>query len=504
MKDRVLNEIALSREVISSLPLKTIKNKEKFLKQIDEEIKIYQNKLEIIYKELLSKVSSYLSLKENVYDYDKAILQLSKALNYTNNLCTPYEKLKIDKRIYSLERYKDNLLCDNNKLIQSLINLFHVVGINLKEDDFIYSPFSHEYMVSFFKGEDLDEVFEQLYWKDPYIILEVELNFRYLYFKYEKSFLTYIKNINNEMLSNFEEGQKNIIDDYSYLRKKINEVKLNDKNNLICDFVSGKLDISDYLDDKINPLVSKYFSGVSENDVFDLALKLYYCLDEYQNYKKYESIITKIKELYKENLDKKVFDNYLKQVQKLEKDLFKLNKKVKRSNSKTKVDKTSPLIFEIIKQIHEVYIQIDKMMFGYVLKNNLDDNSTLFKALLLTSGYYSFMADIFLKENSDLTYDDISLMIDDFYAFVLNPNNTMINNMIIYSDDDILELLISNYRLLGVNLDNNLDVLTLSEEIKRIIIYYDMKKLNISADDLVCVKKIQKIMESHIQFVVQL
>ena len=60
-------------------------------------------------------------------------------------------------------------------------------------------------------------------------------------------------------------------------------------------------------------------------------------------------------------------------------------------------------------------------------------------------------------------------------------------------------MLISNYRLLGVNLKEEMlssnQLEQCKTDLKRIIIYYQLRALKVSVDDLLRVKKIQKIME---------
>ena len=62
-----------------------------------------------------------------------------------------------------------------------------------------------------------------------------------------------------------------------------------------------------------------------------------------------------------------------------------------------------------------------------------------------------------------------------------------------------MAMLISNYRLLGVNLKEEMlssnQLEQCKTDLKRIIIYYQLRALKVSVDDLLRVKKIQKIME---------
>ncbi len=510
MKEKIEKDIELSQEVFQSLPTNNIKNKKKFLTEIDKEIAHYQETLNTIYQELVNRQKPYMSLTEHQYEeYDDALLQLTKALSYTNNLSTAYEKLKLDKNIYCLTHYQNNDLKQNNQILKRMIDLFQKVGIPLQSKDFTYTKFVTQYMDSFFSyqyyldSKDLEKVFEDLYWKDPHMILEIELNMRHLYLKHQSEFEKYIKKTNQTLLSHFKQGEKNLIDDYSYLRHKLEQVKLEDKNNLLYYFVTDTYRVDDYAENKIEPLIQKYFSHYpnqqSLEEVYQDTLKLLHSLQEYQNYTKYDSFIQKMKKLYKENLEKNVIAKHMKKIKELEKKLWKLNKKSTHSSKKTKVDKLEPEINQVIQDIHEQYTEIDQVMFQTVLKENIRDNSTIFKALLLLSQYYCFVADLCREQNSDITYEEIDQIHLELTSFVLNPDNTMINNMTILEDVNLSDMVIANYQLLGIQITkdmlegNQLDLCM--SDLKKILVYYQLQKQKISLQSLEDMKKIQKIME---------
>ena len=132
MKEKIEKEIALSQEVFQSLPTNNLKNQKRFLSEIEKEIAAYQEKQNEIYTELVNRQKPYLALKEHTFqEYNDAIENLAKALSYTNNLSTAYEKLRLDKSIYQLSRYKTNRLSENNRILKRIISLFAKVGISL-------------------------------------------------------------------------------------------------------------------------------------------------------------------------------------------------------------------------------------------------------------------------------------------------------------------------------------------------------------------------------------
>ena len=71
MKEKIEKDIELSQEVFQSLPTNNIKNKKKFLTEIDKEIAHYQETLNTIYQELVNRQKPYMSLTEHQYEeYD--------------------------------------------------------------------------------------------------------------------------------------------------------------------------------------------------------------------------------------------------------------------------------------------------------------------------------------------------------------------------------------------------------------------------------------------------
>ena len=78
-------------------------------------------------------------------------------------------------------------------------------------------------------------------------------------------------------------------------------------------------------------------------------------------------------------------------------------------------------------------------------------------------------------------------------------DNTMINNITIAEQCDIKEMIIANYRLLGMQLSSDLlngsNLEECISELNKIMIYYQMKKMNINIQDLENMNKINKIME---------
>lgn len=489
MLEKIENDIKLSSEVLASMPLTTDKNKKLFLESVSKEIDKFKKIQDSVFIELKKRCEPYENLKFNDYsDIQGSLKEFSKALIWTSDLNTPYEKLKIDKIVYDLSSYesKEDSLNFINKNLLKVIKIFEIAGIKLTINDFNYTVYVNQYMEVFFKyqynlsDENLKKAFNNIFWASPNLVLELSLNIRYLYLKNKKTFERYTKNFNNKLLSNFEKGTDSIINDYSYLRKKYDYSLDNDKNNLLYDFYNENLNIDDYSSEKIETIISNY--NVSSKET---TLNLLSSLDEYNNYKRYESLITKIRELYKEDVEKDFLNKRLKQINKLEKKLFGLVKKSSRRSSLTKVDKYEPTINQLVSDIKGIYDEIDSNILKVKIKENLKDNSTLFKALLLVCRNYSVLASYFKD------VEDVDKEIDDLIDFTLNPYNTIITNSTILEESDISAIIISNYRMLNVNVSSLDD--SLANDLIKIKNYLRLKQFDIDVLEMQNIKQAKLI-----------
>lgn len=498
MLEEIKKEYALHIEVINSLPINNLKNKKQYILEVDKLIKNYEEKAKKIYEEIDSRLGSYFELKPTDYsEKENNLNSFALVLKRTNNLSTAYEKLKIDKIVYLISDYGSNDFEQINSKIFSFINIFKTCGIILTEKDFNLTNYVYEYMEVFFKyqndltNDELKKSFENIYWKCSNIVLELELNMRYLFYKNEKFLNKYIQRTNSVLLKQFKDGENSIIDDYAYLRKKLDEIKFNDKNDLTYKFVSDEFSINNYTNDKVNKIIDD-LTIEKRDDLILVLIKLQNTLKEYKCVLKYHDLTNKMKNLYNENLEKNFMQVRLKKLRKLESKLFKLNKKAFNSLKKTKVNKFELEVDNVIREIKTIYDEIDENIFKVIIKEHLASNSTIFKALLLVCQYYSvFARNIGTKEEKNVNKE-----LEDLYYFILNPNNNLINNITLLEDKDLALVIANNYRMFGINLtkemlENNLDGLI--NNIDTVIINYRLGKLNISISDLQNLEEFKKI-----------
>lgn len=505
MIDKLEKDISTSLEVFENMPKTTAKNKAKFDKDISVEIEKYEKMNKEVYLEIKERNKPYDNIVFNDYnDLLKGMDKFSKALLYTTDLNTPYEKLRLDKIIYDLsfqENMEDSLNFINKKILTAFY-IFETAGINLCATDFKYTNYVYEYMNVFFKYKDnlaakeLKDTFDSVYWKCPKLLLQIELNIRYLYLKNEKVFKKYIKVFNDKLLSNFKDGDASLSADYTYIRSKYDECIICDKSNLLYKFYHDEYNDSDYAGDKIDSIKSSLFSSFDSSSAFKLLNSLY----EYREYSDFLPLVNKIRELYKEEIPKDFLMKNLKAISKLENKLFALNKKSSGRSSVTMVDKYDPAIFSLIDEIKKLYDEIDSNIMKVKIKKHLQDNSTIFKALLLVCYNYSLLANCFKELDDSLSYEEIDKKILKLHSFVLNPNNTVITNLTILDESVVSSIIASNYRLSSVNisvemLENDLD--SLISDLEKIKISLLLSSYDISISNISFIKQGKLIVEKY-------
>ncbi len=501
MIEKLDKEINLTNELLNGLPVNNRKNKERFLEELTTEMNTYQKKIDEVVEELKSRLVEFDNLKkEDVKDNSSALNKLLNAISYTSTISTPFEKLNLDKVIYQLSSYEGEELIKTNKKILNTLNIFKTAGMPLTIDDFNYSHDVKDYMKMFFENELTNELikqtFDRIYWKCPDIIIQIELNLRHLYIKYESKAKKYIESLNKEIKERFTKAETTLMDDYNFLRNQINPYS--SKTNLVIDIYTQKLDISNYTDENIKDITSKLFINNDYDDSkIDLIRQLIYSLREYKNYLKYKDLIDKARTLYKDTLEKDYMKKTLKKISSLESKLFKLNKKSSNIITRTSVDKLEPEINAKIAEIKALYDEIDTNMFKVAIKEHIKDNSTLFKVFLLITEYYKIAADYFKEHMETIDYDIIDKNIDELREFVLDPNNTLINNITILDETDLSQIILTNYKLLNINIEESLgseDALeSLISDLEKIIINYTMKQMNIDIKKLEDAKAIKAL-----------
>ena len=97
----------------------------------------------------------------------------------------------------------------------------------------------------------------------------------------------------------------------------------------------------------------------------------------------------------------------------------------------------------------------------------------------------------------EVRYELIDQQINELVEFVMDPNNTLINNITIVEDVELSTIILTNYKLLNINIEEALasedSLETLINDLEKIILNYTMKQLGIDIKKLVDAKAIKEL-----------
>lgn len=511
----ILDKIEASKEILSTMPQNNIKNIKIYQSKITELKEEYEKYKKDVANKLQKRYQNAMNTEENkeIENLQKKLEAINWILEIIDTQKTSYEKMGLDKSIYTISRYYKDNLENINEQIKQCIDKFKKVGIKLSLDDFKYSIYAQEYMKVFFQeakngdinSDKLKKKFEEIYWKCPEILIHIELNLRNIYLDKQQQIDKFFEIEKAEKLRKLNITSKEIRDNNTAIKKQIIEIEETNSKKIQQEFIYGKLNIKDFYEDKINAEIQKILVkkvNVNEeiqNNIYKFLNSLY----EYRNYKKFEFIVNDLKKHYKERENyKKVYDTTKKEIEKLEKNLKNLNKKsTQRGLFRTKniSYKQTPEFKEVIQTLKEKYKQLDKYKFYNKIYLELNENSTIYDALKLASSYYIYLTTCIISNFENITQEEIDEKVNELNQFINNPFNTIITNINLVDETDISLVIKDRYKLLNFNVEKEdfeqgaiESYITKLENIKKSII---LKKLNLKIKEIEQLCEIKKILQ---------
>lgn len=449
MLNEYKDKIELQKEVLAALPRNNNKNNKIYKAKVEEMLKEYQVDKEVVEEEITKRRNRYLSLEDdpNIDKLTKNIELLLPQIPLLNKYNSSYEKSNLDIILYELGHFYKTDLDKVNKDINRALEVFSLVGIPLSIEDFNYSYYSGNYMKRFLSNEVNDDIlkkdFEEIYWKCPDIITHITLNFKYLYYKNKKKFDLYYDHLVKELTS------KKVLEEYQELYRNRSTLIRNNAYILQNNFIEGKLNISDYSLDKVSKAY-KYVIEFSPSEKINKDIKkLYHSIIEYKNYLEFDYIINDIKALYKDkDKYKNIYSTKKKEIDKLERNIIKKNKKIFKLVSKNKIDKIDVLNSKVNTNINNLKNLYEELERNYFLEriSSLEEDTTIYDIFLLVDSNYNYLIE--LLKNKDIDISEINKL----RLFVYNPYNYILNNILISEDKDISMLIMDRYNLFGFNL----------------------------------------------------
>lgn len=528
--EKINNQIEVDKEILSVLPVNNKKNLKEYKLKCEEIKKNYENYLENINSEIKRKAVRINSILPNpkISELQQQIKYMEKIKLLDVNI-TSFEKMDLDQILFVLKRfYKNNLELINENIIKC-IDKFKLVGIDLKNEDFNYSIYTKEYMkvlLQEMKNGDINstrvkENFEQIYWKCSDIITHIELNIRSLYLKYEKQIDKYFEDARKDILKEFEVKEKEeAYKKFNSLKAILLKQKDKDSNYILQMFTSKVENPKDYekiaVQGQYKKLLGIDYEDLEKDQIDEFNKNIFRLRDnlfEYKNFLRYKFIYDDIMEIY--NTKEKygnIFNQKLKQIKKLETELFKINKKQEKqakhsglilkifnkiNKNNNKLEKRNNDVNSIILELKENYRELEKNKVRNIISNVLTDHSTIYDALSLIKPFCSFLVDSVIKKYEDISQEDIETTIGDFWEFIEFPNITIINNATITEDKDLSLVIKDKYNLCNIKFnkedldEENLDKLINTTKI--ICNSYSLENSQITLEDIKFVLQVNKM-----------
>ena len=515
-KDKVLSEIDIDKDHIEKFPLETdegTKNiKEKFHKKavidrnnyINKEIDKFKSYGVLVYNEMRKRFNSLMPEDNSmVFEQNKAKLkELEKLLVLTSDYLDSEYTLGFSSM---LSKFKEGIsLGVLLGYIDKYFEKMKEMNINLTIEDFKYSMFTEMFMKSYFEKNNISEVFQQIFFECPDIILHLKMNLEYILNKYKKKIDTYVANLRSSKLSEYGKDEKAVLADYTETRNNNYEKELRDELTNINIFLDKRKNIIDYMDNA--PLRVKNFyqlCGNYDDLSYDMKLSFKKSIIELSNsiielkeYYHYEPIIkdlvkkfnerstfvtqynAKVKEAASEEKNReKIYKSYLKSLG--------IGFLAKANEEKQKLHKMK--LNEQVKKLDTIYKELNDLEI-YSVIDKLSEACSIYDLLSKSFLCYEYLENIFVKNYGEDEAFNLDGEFSRYFKFLYNPSNEFLRKINAVVTYDISEIIADKYKLLGLNItseeltSDNVD--TLRETVNYIRFIYNVEDSKISFKDI--------------------
>ena len=481
VKEKISAQIDVDKEILSVLPKNNKKNLQAYKDKAADIKRNYVTYLDEILAEIKRR-----TIKIKSFVPDTKIEKLEQEIKYMDKIelldknTTSFEKMGLDEILYVLKRfYKNNLELVNDAIVKCL-EKFRIVGINLVANDFNYSIYTKEYMNILLeeikKGDSnsgrVKDTFEQIYWKCPDIIIHIELNFRSLYLKNEKAINKYYDDARKQITKELGLNEEEAIEKYKSLQIQLIETKNKDTALIIEKFLKNEKNAKDYEESSIKKhykkLLGKELNEYTKDEIQEIdknISRLQNSLYEFKNYIRFKFIYDRVVDIYKtKDKYKNIYNQKLKQIKKMEAKVFKTNKKIERvenhkgllqkifSRNTNRLEKINVDLNTQILELKNIYIDLEENKIKNTITSVLNDGSTIYDVLFLICHFYSFLVNSIIEEFPDIMQEEIYETINKYRTFIKYPKITIINNIKMLEDKDIILMIKDKYNLCNLNI----------------------------------------------------
>ncbi len=487
MIDKISKKIEAVNSNLEVLPKNNKKNREKFFKYLNDSIEEFKGLLKEAEAELIVRYDEVASkYKDLSYTLDDVTIEYD-ALKLSDVRVPSYEKMNLDYLFYKLDNVSNNLE-EVNKILIRMIDIFKYAGINLTDKDFNYSEATQIYVANLLNGsENIQDTFNELYWKYSDIIIQLELNIKYLYLK------------NESKINNFYKEKYNSFDFHGYMKHHRDLINQNDKTcqgsiRFIYDlFMSREYEVNDFMaENRVQEMLSNVLVDPGNERNYDNLLKLRRTLSEYKGYLKFEYMIKDFKELFAHKEEyKELYSNKLKEIATQEKALFGLNSKINKKGlfkpSKSAVANSKIERNKIIENLRVLYGELDDLKIKEFINKYVNPENNYFEILKFITYNFYYFVNLLKMNNDDVSVESIDSKMLELEQFIYDYDIDILDNISISEEKNIVNIIKDMYVLNDMNLDEDkLDASRLDaliDNVNKLLIYYDIYFLQINLKD---------------------
>ena len=505
--NNIIDNIKNEKEIISTLPVNTKKNRAAYVEKLSQIKEEYENIKKEVYSKIVEEYETEMSqigtIDDKLESRKKDIKEIEEIENIINHVKTPFEKMRLDKHIYYLKRFYKNNLETVNEEIRICIDLFEQVGIKLEASDFDFTKYTYQYMSKFFielkKGKIDDKAmkqeFEKIYWESPDIIIHIRLNFVYLYLKNENVITEFYDYKEKEAKKSFNVDYEELKDKYNYLKRKQIETEKSQGKVIIENFLQGHWNIKDYEEKALNKSYLRFVNleKLKENreEIDNNLIKLLHNLYEYNNYLKFKYLFEEVKEIFKSEKGKYTYKDLKK----------KIIKKCKTLHNVFGISQKRNL--NILKEIEVLCEELDIIRIKEKIGENLNEKSNLKEMSNVIASFYKHLFIWIIKYNPDIIPEDIIINIEQFEEFVKYPYNTISESIMMFEEKDIPLMIKDRYSLFDIKItresleeDNIQNLIT---ELQKIENNYYIRQAGLNIADIERLCEMKKVIYENYQ-----
>ena len=496
LQDRIKKEIEINENHINNFPLETEtgtkKMKEKFHHKavqernayIEKELVKFKDYQRTTYQELDQYMKSVFP-KDKGKEYEEEqnkLLELLRMIPATNDIISLEMNLGFAHIFYQLSTESETSLNKINSCVLDFIQKMQDAKIILTANDFNYSPFVATYMITLLENKDkenfddvMQNVFKEVYWECPEIIMHIKRNLISLVKKHYQKLKEYNKASVDVWLQKENLTRENIETIYHQKMLDLEDRKSKDEFMNLHKFLGKSRNVDDYTTGA--PLRSKSFNQLvikdtypelteEEKEVFDKeTINLERHLKILKEYYRYESIIKDIITRFKKKEESKTkYEGKEKEIQTEEKTREKLYKDYQKASgigflarkNPSKMSELKVKIKEQINKLDSLYKELEELEIDIKISQNLTEGSSIYDALIASLSSYTYIEKVMIEKFKDTDVDfDLSNYVRRYIEFIYNPNADFLHKITVLLDYDIAEVISEKYALLGINIEKD-------------------------------------------------